>query len=57
VQGRAGGRPKPKPPLVPLTTGMKSGKEPLRTFGDLKQFLELQTRDDEESPEAENESK
>ena len=35
-------RPKPKPkPLVPLTKEMREGKEPLRTFGDLKQFLEL----------------
>src|SRR5581483_9921761 len=34
--------PKPKPkPLIPLTDSMKKGKEPLRTFGDLKQFLEL----------------
>jgi uncharacterized protein len=34
--------PKPKPkPLVPLTDEMKKGKEPLRTFGDLKQFLSL----------------
>ncbi len=29
-------------PLVPLTTEMKAGKAPLRTFGDLKQFLDLQ---------------
>ena len=26
---------------MPLTNEMKSGSEPLRTFGDLKQFLEL----------------
>ena len=34
--------PKAKPaPLVPLSEGMKKGKEPLRTFGDLKQFFQL----------------
>jgi len=37
-------RPKPKPrPVVPLTDEMKKGKEPLRTFGDLKQFIELKS--------------
>jgi len=35
-------RPAPKP-LVPLTQEMKAGKAPLRTFGDLKQFFELNT--------------
>ena len=40
-QGKPEFRPKPKPkPLVPLTKGMREGKEPLRTFGDLKQFFE-----------------
>ena len=40
--GKPEHRPKPKPkPLIPLTKGMREGKEPLRTFGDLKQFLEL----------------
>jgi uncharacterized protein len=34
-------KPKPKKPLVPLTEEMKSGKAPLRTFGDLMQFFEL----------------
>lgn len=29
-------------PLQPLTNEMKTGKAPLRTFGDLKQFFELQ---------------
>ncbi|NDC53642.1 MAG: RNA-binding transcriptional accessory protein [Planctomycetia bacterium] len=29
-----------KQPRVPLTKAMRDGKEPLRTFGDLKQFLE-----------------
>jgi uncharacterized protein len=48
------GRPRPenvkfrprasKPPLVPLTAAMKTGKEPLRTFGDLKQFFELKAQ-------------
>jgi uncharacterized protein len=32
-------RPRPAPrPLIPITDGMKAGKEPLRTFGDLLQF-------------------
>jgi uncharacterized protein len=35
-------QPKPKPkPLVPITEEMKKGKEPMRTFGDLKQFFEI----------------
>jgi uncharacterized protein len=34
-------KPKPKKPLVPLTEEMKTGKAPLRTFGDLMQFFEL----------------
>ncbi|HYW78419.1 MAG TPA: helix-hairpin-helix domain-containing protein, partial [Thermoguttaceae bacterium] len=35
-------RPKPQPkPVVPLTEGMKKGREALRTFGDLAQFFEL----------------
>lgn len=35
-------KPKPKPrPVVPLTDAMKKGKAPLRTFGDLKQFMAL----------------
>jgi uncharacterized protein len=45
-------RPPPKPkPLIPITDAMKKGKEPLRTFGDLKQFIELQTTDVVEKPE------
>ncbi len=62
-KGAAGTKPafKPRPerkpkPLVPLTNEMKAGKEPLRTFGDLKQFLELKTQDegqpDEPKPDA-----
>ncbi|MCG8585905.1 MAG: helix-hairpin-helix domain-containing protein, partial [Pirellulales bacterium] len=42
-------KPKPKPkPVVPLTEGMKKGSEPMRTFGDLAQFVEL--KKDEEQP-------
>jgi uncharacterized protein len=41
-------QPKPKPaPLVPLTEAMKKGKEPLRTFGDLKQFFEIKSQEQE----------
>ncbi len=41
-------RPKPKPrPVVPLTKGMAEGREPLRTFGDLKQFIEMKRQDDD----------
>jgi hypothetical protein len=39
---------KPKP-VVPLTDNMKKGKEPLRTFGDLLQFMKPAV---EESPES-----
>lgn len=31
---------KPKEPPAPITKAMRDGKEPLRTFGDLLQFLE-----------------
>jgi uncharacterized protein len=48
-------RPKPKP-LVPLTNEMKAGKAPLRTFGDLKQFLELQAPEEAEPAETKPES-
>jgi uncharacterized protein len=30
----------PKKPAAPISKAMQEGKEPLRTFGDLKQFLE-----------------
>ncbi len=41
-------KPKPKPrPVVPLTEAMKKGKAPLRTFGDLKQFMALQQDQDQ----------
>ena len=39
------GPPKKPKPLIPITSAMKEGREPLRTFGDLKQFLELKTPD------------
>jgi uncharacterized protein len=55
AKARSGG-PKSKPPLVPLTKEMKSGKEPLRTFGDLKQFFELKARADGDPPDAESTS-
>lgn len=46
-QRRGGGaarppRKKPPPkPVVPITDEMKTGSEPMRTFGDLKQFFEI----------------
>ncbi len=48
---------KPKPhskpkPVVPLTKKMAEGREPLRTFGDLKQFMDLKRQADEPSGEA-----
>ena len=51
-KSRAPSRPKSKPPVVPLTNEMKAGKEPLRTFGDLKQFYDLKSQSDkpEEQP-------
>jgi uncharacterized protein len=52
-QGKPHYRPKPKPaPLIPITEAMKKGKEPLRTFGDLKQFLEIKTQEPEGAEEA-----
>jgi hypothetical protein len=35
---------------------MKAGKEPLRTFGDLKQFLELKPPPEDEQAESTSES-
>jgi uncharacterized protein len=55
-------RPKPPPkPMVPLTDGMKTGKEPLRTFGDLAQFFQQQRQQPDgskrkQSPDAEREA-
>ena len=41
-------KPKPKPrPAVPLTEKMKKGNEPLRTFSDLAQFVDLKSDEDE----------
>ena len=41
-------RPKTPPkPVIPLTEEMKSGKEPLRTFGDLAQFFRQQGQDEQ----------
>jgi len=37
-------RAKPKP-SKPITDGMKEGKEPLRSFGDLQQFFDMQKKD------------
>jgi hypothetical protein len=38
----------PKKPAKPLTKEMREGKEPLRTFGDLKQFLDKRESGGEE---------
>jgi protein Tex len=40
----------PKGPAAPISKAMKEGKEPLRTFGDLKQFFEK--RDEGDAPAA-----
>ena len=40
-----------KKPAAPLTQAMREGKEPLRTFGDLKQFFEK--RESAETPDPE----
>jgi hypothetical protein len=37
---------------VPLTEAMKKGKEPLRTFGDLKQFFEIKSQEPEPPKES-----
>jgi uncharacterized protein len=39
---------KPKKPAAPITKAMQEGREPLRTFGDLKQFFE--SRSSSEKP-------
>ena len=50
-KGKHGGKPrhgerrgKPKP-SKPITDAMKEGKEPLRSFGDLQQFFNMQKDD------------
>ncbi|HEY4759085.1 MAG TPA: Tex-like N-terminal domain-containing protein, partial [Thermoguttaceae bacterium] len=40
-------------PFVPLTDGMKQGKEPMRTFGDLLQFYEQIHKPQEETTKSE----
>ena len=45
--------PKPRKPLVPITKKMKAGAEPMRTFGDLKQFFDI----DQDDKQAEGDSK
>jgi len=40
-------RPDRKEPKKPLTDEMKTGQAPLRTFGDLKQFFDIQTGADD----------
>jgi uncharacterized protein len=40
----------PKKPPAPISKAMRDGREPLRTFGDLKQFLESQSAAGEERP-------
>ncbi len=39
-------RPRPRPrPITPITDDMKTGKEPMRSFGDLMQFFEITHHD------------
>ena len=40
---------KPSKPRVPITKAMEEGREPMRTFGDLKQFYEKQTEPNQDS--------
>jgi len=47
---------KPKTPLKPLTDEMKSGRAPLRTFGDLKQFFEPDKSNDPPPTDVEQEN-
>ena len=44
----------PRQPAAPISKAMREGKEPLRTFGDLKQFFASKQGD--ETPEAVPES-
>jgi uncharacterized protein len=46
-------KPRPRPrPLTPLTDDMKAGLEPMRSFGDLMQFYEIQHQPgDKERPQ------
>lgn len=51
-RGNSGGRPsktvvvKSKKPVAPISSAMKDGAEPLRSFGDLMQFYEAKRTDD-----------
>jgi protein Tex len=46
-------RPRPAPrPLIPITDGMKAGKEPMRTFGDLLQFYQQKPGDADDKQSA-----
>src|SRR5208282_3179486 len=47
-------RPRPAPkPVIPITDAMKTGKEPMRTFGDLFQFYQHKPVDpDDHKPPA-----
>ena len=40
---------RPKKPLVPITKAMEHGLEPMRTFGDLKQFYEKKSDEADDS--------
>ena len=42
---------KPKP-VVPITKAMKEGRDPMRTFGDLQQFWQLQQTESQPEKEA-----
>jgi uncharacterized protein len=46
----------PKKPARPISKAMQEGREPLRTFGDLKQFLESRSQSDQPPPESGAES-
>ena len=54
-------KPKPPPkPVVPITEKMKSGAEPMRTFGDLAQFFQTKSnpnKDDSPGPEERREAR
>jgi uncharacterized protein len=45
-------KPRPKKPVVPITDEMKTGKVPLRSFGDLLQFYELKHEEPDGQPPA-----
>ena len=58
-EGRTYVAKKPKGPAPPISSAMREGREPLRTFGDLKQFFDSQTPEPapppaEQPPPAEN---